>query len=90
MTAVMLACRISGTRSLQMLYRAVLFTFAPTALELVFVITLLATTFSPITAGLVAATFLMYVTWTLALTQVTRNGVLEAEKHAIRLDLGLW
>ena len=90
MTAVMLACRISGTRSLQMLYRAVLFTFAPTALELVFVITLLATTFSPITAGLVAATFLMYVTWTLALTQVTRNGGLEAAKHAIRLDLGLW
>ena len=90
MTAVMLACRISGTRSLQMLYRAVLFTFAPTALELVFVITLLATTFSPITAGLVAATFLMYVTWTLALTQVTRNGGLEAAKHSIRLDLGLW
>jgi ABC-type transport system involved in Fe-S cluster assembly fused permease/ATPase subunit len=53
-----------------MLYRAVLFTFAPTALELVFVITLLATRFSPVTAALVAATFVVYVSWTLALTQV--------------------
>lgn len=53
-----------------MLYRAVLFTFAPTALELVLVVGLLAAAFSPITAGLVAATFVLYVTWTLALTQV--------------------
>ncbi|GBF89046.1 metal ABC transporter permease [Raphidocelis subcapitata] len=58
-----------GTRSVQMLYRAVLFTFAPTAVELVFVIILLATVFSPVTAGLVAATFIGYVSWTLALTQ---------------------
>jgi hypothetical protein len=60
----------AGTRSVQMLYRAVLFTFAPTALELVFVIAVLAARFSAVTAGLVAATFVLYVTWTLALTQV--------------------
>jgi hypothetical protein len=59
-----------GTRSVQMLYRAMLFTFAPTAVELVFVLAVLATQFSPITAGLVAATFVVYVTWTLAMTQV--------------------
>lgn len=53
-----------------MLYRAVLFTFAPTAIELLFVVALLAAKFSPVTAGLVAATFVLYVTWTLALTQV--------------------
>lgn len=60
----------AGTRSIQMLYRAVLFTFAPTFIELVFVISLLATQFSPMVAMLVAGTFLVYVTWTLTMTQV--------------------
>lgn len=54
-----------------MLYRMALFTFAPTAIELVFVTALLAARFSPVTAALVAATFVVYVTWTLALTQVS-------------------
>jgi ABC-type transport system involved in Fe-S cluster assembly fused permease/ATPase subunit len=48
----------------------VLFTFAPTAVELVFVTSLLAAKFSPLVAGLVGATFLTYVTWTLACTQL--------------------
>ncbi|KIY96039.1 ATP-binding cassette, subfamily B,bacterial [Monoraphidium neglectum] len=65
-----------------MLYRAVLFTFAPTALELVFVITLLATRFSPVTAALVAATFVVYVSWTLALTQMA----VEVRKRVNTLD----
>ncbi|KAI8464686.1 MAG: ATP-binding cassette superfamily [Monoraphidium minutum] len=71
-----------GTRSVQMLYRAVLFTFAPTALELVFVIALLGARFSPVTAGMVAATFVLYVTWTLALTQMA----VEVRKRVNTLD----
>jgi len=71
-----------GTRSVQMLYRALLFTFAPTALELVFVIALLATQFSAITAGLVAATFVLYVSWTLVLTQMA----VEVRRRTLILD----
>lgn len=52
-----------------MLYRAALFTFAPTAVELLLVVAVLGSAFSPVTAGLVAATFVLYVGWTLALTQ---------------------
>lgn len=61
---------VPGTRSVQMLYRAVLFTFIPTALEFAFVIGLLGTQFSSTVAGLVAVTFVAYVAWTLAMTQV--------------------
>jgi ABC-type transport system involved in Fe-S cluster assembly fused permease/ATPase subunit len=60
----------AGTRSIQMLYRAVLFTFAPTFIELVFVVGLLATKFSPMVAVLVGGTFVLYVAWTIAMTQV--------------------
>jgi ABC-type transport system involved in Fe-S cluster assembly fused permease/ATPase subunit len=60
----------AGTRSIQMLYRAVLFTFAPTFIELVFVVSLLATRFSPMVALLVGGTFVLYVAWTIAMTQV--------------------
>ncbi len=61
---------VAGTRSIQMLYRALLFTFAPTCIELVFVCALLGTVFSPVVAGLVGVTFATYVIWTLSLTQV--------------------
>lgn len=64
----------AGTRSIQMLYRAVLFTFAPTFIELVFVVSLLATQFSPMVALLVGGTFLLYVSWTLTMTQVCKCG----------------
>ena len=47
----------------------VLFTFAPTFLELGFVLALLATRFSPAVAALVGVTFEAYCCWTLALTQ---------------------
>jgi hypothetical protein len=55
-----------------MLYRALLFTFLPTSLELAFVCSLLAAKFSAVVAGLVGATFVAYVAWTLKLTQVRR------------------
>ena len=47
----------------------VLFTFAPTFLELAFVLALLATRFSPAVAALVGVTFAAYCAWTLTLTQ---------------------
>jgi ABC-type transport system involved in Fe-S cluster assembly fused permease/ATPase subunit len=56
-----------------MLYRAVLFTFAPTFIELVFVVGLLATKFSPMVAVLVGGTFVLYVAWTIAMTQVRKG-----------------
>jgi ABC-type transport system involved in Fe-S cluster assembly fused permease/ATPase subunit len=64
-----------------MLYRAVLFTFAPTFIELVFVVGLLATKFSPMVAVLVGGTFVLYVAWTLAMTQV--GGVMAARLHRL-------
>ncbi|KAF6263058.1 ABC family transporter: mitochondrial ATM1-like protein [Scenedesmus sp. NREL 46B-D3] len=71
-----------GTRSIQMLYRAVLFTFAPTFIELVFVVGLLATRFSPMVALLVGGTFAVYVAWTLAMTQAA----VEVRKQVNQLD----
>lgn len=59
-----------------MLYRAVLFTFAPTFVELVFVVGLLANRFSPMVAVLVGCTFALYVAWTLSMTQVSFGGKL--------------
>jgi hypothetical protein len=64
----------AGTRSIQMLYRAVLFTFAPTFIELIFVVGLLANRFSPMVAVLVGCTFALYVAWTLSMTQVSTAG----------------
>jgi ABC-type multidrug transport system fused ATPase/permease subunit len=58
-----------GTRSVQMLYRAVIFTFLPTTIELLFVCGLLAHEFNSGVAVLVGVTFVAYVTWTLLLTQ---------------------
>jgi hypothetical protein len=57
-----------------MLYRAVLFTFAPTFIELIFVVGLLANRFSPMVALLVGCTFALYVAWTLSMTQVRECG----------------
>lgn len=52
-----------------MVFRAVVFTFIPTAIELVLVCGLLARTFAPAVAALVMATFVAYVLWTAALTR---------------------
>lgn len=54
-----------------MLYRALLFTFAPTFVELVLVVCLLSSRFSPVVAVLVAATFISYCAWTVTMTQVS-------------------
>ena len=51
-----------------MVFRAMVFTFIPTALELVLVCAFLARTFTPIVSGLVVATFAAYVGFTAAMT----------------------
>ncbi|GFH09187.1 uncharacterized protein HaLaN_04287 [Haematococcus lacustris] len=58
-----------------MLYRAVIFTFVPTALELLIVCGVLAKAFNPLVGGLVLATFGAYVAWSVTLTQVVPKAV---------------
>ncbi|GLI64414.1 hypothetical protein VaNZ11_007620 [Volvox africanus] len=58
-----------GTRSIAVLYRALIFTFLPTGLELGAVAALLASRFGPLLAGILGATFAAYVTWTVLMTQ---------------------
>jgi ABC-type transport system involved in Fe-S cluster assembly fused permease/ATPase subunit len=57
-----------GARSIGMIFRAVVFTLAPTALELVAVCALLAGSFRSHVSLLVLATFAAYTVWTVALT----------------------
>ncbi|EIE23470.1 ABC family transporter: mitochondrial ATM1-like protein [Coccomyxa subellipsoidea C-169] len=71
-----------GTRSVSMVFRAVVFTFLPTAIELVLVCGLLARTFTPIVSALVVGTFAAYVGWTAALTRAAA----EARKQVNKLD----
>ncbi len=52
-----------------MVFRAVVFTFVPTAVELVLVCFLLARIFQPIIAIMVVVTFAAYVLWTAQLTK---------------------
>jgi ABC-type transport system involved in Fe-S cluster assembly fused permease/ATPase subunit len=73
---------LAGTRSIQMLYRAILFTFAPTAVELVFVVALLTSKIGAMVAALVGVTFVTYVAWTMALTQMA----VEVRKEVNTLD----
>ena len=54
-----------------MVFRAVVFTFIPTFVELVLVCGLLARTFRPLVSVMVIATFVAYVTWTLYMTTVS-------------------
>lgn len=63
-------CRSAGPRAIQQIYRAVIFIFLPTIMELVAVTTVLVKTFSPLVGGLVGATFLLYSIWSIILTQV--------------------
>lgn len=53
-----------GTRSVYMIFRSLVFTFIPTAVELVLVCALLAKAFNALVAGMVVVTFLVYVTYT--------------------------
>lgn len=57
-----------GARSIGMIFRAVVFTLAPTALELIAVCALLAGSFRSHVSLLVLATFAAYTVWTVALT----------------------
>eukprot|EP00873_Tetraselmis_striata_P021767 jgi/Tetstr1/442031/TSEL_030212.t1 len=57
-----------GTRSVGMVFRAVVFTFMPTVVELLLVCGILWSSFSAPVAGLVVATFVAYIAWTASLT----------------------
>ena len=52
-----------------MVFRAVVFTFIPTAVELVLVCGLLSRTFTPLVSLTVLGTFVAYTLWTAALTR---------------------
>ncbi|KAL3155600.1 hypothetical protein ABBQ38_010855 [Trebouxia sp. C0009 RCD-2024] len=71
-----------GTRSVGMMFRAVVFTFMPTAIELVLVCTLLARRFRPAVALAVLATFVVYVWWTTVMTKAAT----EVRKEVNELD----
>ena len=64
------SCPAAGTRSVAMMFRAVVFTFLPTIVELVLVTTVLARKFSASIAAAVLATFVLYVAWTTWMTKV--------------------
>eukprot|EP00850_Spirogloea_muscicola_P003591 SM000014S00379 [mRNA] locus=s14:1014211:1019871:+ [translate_table: standard] len=71
-----------GKRSVTMIFRAVVFTFIPTAVELALVCGLLAKQISPAFAGVVLLTFVAYVAWTIALTKAAAA----SRKEVNRLD----
>jgi ABC transporter ATM len=69
-------------RSVVNIFRAVVFTFVPTFVELLLVCGLLATKVSPSVAGIVALTFVAYVTYTVQIT--TRAA--ESRKEVNKLE----
>eukprot|EP00891_Asterochloris_glomerata_P006206 jgi/Astpho2/6206/e_gw1.00088.34.1_t len=71
-----------GTRSVAMMFRAVVFTFLPTIVELGLVTTVLARKFSASIAAAVLATFVLYVAWT---TWMTKQAT-EVRKEVNELD----
>ena len=71
-----------GTRSVAMVFRAVVFTFFPTLVELVAVCALLWHAFSGAVVALVLATFGLYVAWTILLTGLAAS----RREEANRLD----
>jgi len=71
-----------GTRSVTMVFRAVVFTFAPTLVELVLVCGLLSRNFNPVLTLIVLATFLVYVSWTVFFT----SRAAKLRKEVNRLD----
>jgi ABC transporter ATM len=62
-----------------MVFRAVVFTFLPTVVELVLVCGLLARTFTPIVSALVVGTFAAYVAWTAALTRAAAEVLIPSD-----------
>ena len=69
-----------GTRSVAMVFRAVVFTFLPTVIELVAVCALLWHVFSGAIVGIVLAAFAAYVAWTIALTSLAASRRTEANR----------
>ncbi|KAJ7546425.1 hypothetical protein O6H91_08G039900 [Diphasiastrum complanatum] len=72
-------------RSVVSIFRAVVFTFVPTIIELALVCMLLAQQVSAAVAGIVLITFVVYVTWTIYITKVaaqTRKEVIKLEDLA--------
>ena len=57
-----------GARSVGMIFRAIVFTFVPTIVELIAVCVILARAFSPLISGLVMGAFGIYAGWTVLLT----------------------
>ena len=70
-----------GTRSVAMVFRALLFTFIPTIIELVLVCVLLWRTFSPLCCATVLCTFTMYVSFTMHMS--TRAAVIRKQVNYI-------
>lgn len=64
------------------MFRAVVFTFAPTLVELVLVCGLLSRNFNPVLTLIVLATFLVYVSWTVFFT----SRAAKLRKEVNRLD----
>ncbi|KAG2482405.1 hypothetical protein HYH03_018666 [Edaphochlamys debaryana] len=71
-----------GNRSIAVLYRALVFTFLPTGIELGAVACLLAGAFGASLAAILGATFAAYVGWTVAVTQYSTD----ARKEVVALD----
>ena len=59
-----------GSRSIAMIFRAVVFTFMPTFIELVAVCVILYRSFDWRISGIVVATFAAYFLWTVGLTML--------------------
>lgn len=72
-----------------MVFRAVVFTFVPTAVELVLVCFLLARIFQPIIAIMVVATFAAYVLWTAQLTRAAAKVRWTFSVHCMLLYLDI-
>ena len=71
-----------GSRSTQMLFRAVVFTLLPTALELILVCATLGRMFNGAVVASVAACFAAYVTWTMRYIELSAK----ARKEVNELD----
>ncbi|MCO5582225.1 hypothetical protein L7F22_036117 [Adiantum nelumboides] len=67
-------------RAVVHIFRAVVFTFVPTAIELGLVVVLLAKQVSTTVAGVVLVTFIAYVWWTIDITRAAASSRKEANK----------
>lgn len=71
-----------GPRAIHQIYRAIIFIFVPTLVELLAVTFLLSQTFSPVVGGVIGVTFLVYCAFSIMLTQLSteaRREVNEAD-----------